>query len=546
MISIALVLLLMIGINQVFKVTGEAVGTAQVISTTYRDTRAAQAVINDDFAAAMGDTAPCMLLLSRTQPAFRNRADELSDRDYDPTVGQVLRDRQKLTIDLDRNGTEGEAPTVVPGEQVHPTSYNSRNHRTDIFSFFAQGLFRRQTGGDKTDPMGNPLSGDSPLIADMTTSEAWIWYGHMRLPDGSGIFTTDNDPGEGTFTTNPNNFYSSDWTLGRVAIGLKDKDIDSPTNLGVIKDKNGSEQYFINRTWTYTEPAGGRTNLSPLTYQSQSQQTGSGTFAIQQSRFDLAAVTAKGFRDRLEAVLTDNDPGYPANYDWFTRLFLRQGQRFQCNPFVIKPVSAVTYSQQFPIFLQHCGQFIVEYAGDYVQQDNDPTSSTFGDVINAYFDPMTGLVDPTGTTDGVVDYVVINRGTANQYQQLRWYGLPRDTNGDGRIPGDQSNNNLMPDVVPLRDIVRTASARDYSGVPGAPFEKFTWVNNPPAANRVLQLRLNYAALGTAGMAFTEEYICAWGPSDPKPKLIRIVYTIDDPGGRIAEGQTFESVFRVGG
>jgi hypothetical protein len=29
-------------------------------------------------------------------------------------------------------------------------------------------------------------------------------------------------------------------------------------------------------------------------------------------------------------------------------------------------------------------------------------------------------------------------------------------------------------------------------------------------------------------------------------MIRIVVTIDDPDGRIAEGQTFEYVFRVGG
>ena len=39
MISIALVLLLMVGINQVFKVTGETVGTSQTIADGVRDAR---------------------------------------------------------------------------------------------------------------------------------------------------------------------------------------------------------------------------------------------------------------------------------------------------------------------------------------------------------------------------------------------------------------------------------------------------------------------------------------------------------------------------
>jgi hypothetical protein len=43
MIAIALVLLLMVGINQVFKVTGETVGTSQTIADGIRDARAAQA-----------------------------------------------------------------------------------------------------------------------------------------------------------------------------------------------------------------------------------------------------------------------------------------------------------------------------------------------------------------------------------------------------------------------------------------------------------------------------------------------------------------------
>ena len=51
------------------------------------------------------------------------------------------------------------------------------------------------------------------------------------------------------------------------------------------------------------------------------------------------------------------------------------------------------------------------------------------------------------------------------------------------------------------------------------------------------------------MLADDKYVVAWGPDtvdQPRPKMVRIIVTIDDPDGRIAEGQTFEYVFRVGG
>ena len=32
--------------------------------------------------------------------------------------------------------------------------------------------------------------------------------------------------------------------------------------------------------------------------------------------------------------------------------------------------------------------------------------------------------------------------------------------------------------------------------------------------------------------------------DPKPKMIRITMTIDDPGGRLGEGQTYEYIYTL--
>jgi hypothetical protein len=43
----------------------------------------------------------------------------------------------------------------------------------------------------------------------------------------------------------------------------------------------------------------------------------------------------------------------------------------------------------------------------------------------------------------------------------------------------------------------------------------------------------------------EYYTAVWGPNDSfKPKLIRIIMTIDEPGGRTAEGQTYEFIFKL--
>src|SRR5207237_565620 len=100
-------------------------------------------------------------------PAFRNRADELADRDY--VAGNTLAQRQAeiLTQDVDGNNKEGEPG--IAGETIPAAILNHRNHRTDIFSFFARGLYHRQTGNTNPDV----------FVSDMSSREAWIWYGHL-------------------------------------------------------------------------------------------------------------------------------------------------------------------------------------------------------------------------------------------------------------------------------------------------------------------------------------------------------------------------------
>src|SRR5213083_1116050 len=87
MISIFLVLLLMIGINQAFKITAQTVNAGHAVSNTVRDSVAAQSVLTSEVGHAMvtnPEEMPFLIIDSRTQPAFRNKPDQLTDRDFDP------------------------------------------------------------------------------------------------------------------------------------------------------------------------------------------------------------------------------------------------------------------------------------------------------------------------------------------------------------------------------------------------------------------------------------------------------------------------------
>jgi hypothetical protein len=47
----------------------------------------------------------------------------------------------------------------------------------------------------------------------------------------------------------------------------------------------------------------------------------------------------------------------------------------------------------------------------------------------------------------------------------------------------------------------------------------------------------------------EHYTAVWGPDTDalgikRPKMIRIIATVDDPNGRLSDGQTFEYVINL--
>lgn len=528
-ISIALVLIVMLGINYVFRMTSQTISSGQQLNEQVRNNRGAQAVMYDDFSRVAPDGA-CLLLRSRAIAAFRNRADLANDRDYVETASALARQTATRTVDLDGDGVE---------ETVSPATYNLRNHRVDVISFFARGSFDRQTGG-KTTPSGTAAApaSEQPLLAPQSTKEAWIWYGHLRLPDNNNAFSTSTDPGAATASVNPRNFFASQWILARQAILLQHPDMSNPT-VPVIKDRNGDRQIFFDAS---AIPATGTTGLlAPLDYSTGTNVAGFTN--MYDSRLDIAGTSIADYRKRLSVRLERNPPPIPptapsASQRWWDFLFLTDGRRFQTNPDIVRPVTSASFAKQSPIFLQGASQFIVEYAGDFLKQNlkADDTSNNatatptdpvgrYGDVIDVY--------EAGDSTDGEIDFYV-----QNGVRKIRWYGLPRDTNGDGVIRADQG------DVVPLRDLWQTALAPTIPLIAnvGAPFEKDFPVNAQPLNRDYLTLPVGTAA---AQLNRDPEYTCAWGPADiVRPRMIRVTIVLDDPAGRLAEGQMLEYIFTL--
>jgi len=537
-ISIGLVLIIMLGVNFVFKMTSDTITAGQTLSETVRNNRAAQSVLQDDF-AKLAANGPSLIIASQTQAAFRFQQQEAADRDYNKADTLANRSTQIRTVDFDENGVEGEPGK--PGEQVSAATYNDRNHRLDTLSFFAQGKFSRQTGGAVTSTNTSATS-TYPLISEIQASEAWIWYGHLGIYNGQDPNDADSYPTPGDISTvvspNPNNFYATQWVLGRVATLLRDYDdpSDAAGTGSISLNSTSPYEYFIDRSWNNGAAITSNANkaLSPLAYNSQCN--GSNTLVKNWGcRYDLGATSIAAYGSRLTDFVKKYALGTITGEEWWEGLFTKSGERFRTNPNIVRPISAPTIARQSPIFMQGCTQFIVEFAGDFVAQENDPTDPDFGQVIGTFNNAATPLVD------GEIDFVVVGTPAngPNARKQIRWYGMPRDTNGDGAIPGQSAptatvNANGMPDTVPLRDVLATF------GQPAAGFEKF----ETTPASAFLAIANDYAN-PVSGLKFNQTYTCAWGPADNvRPRMIRLTIVIDDPNGRLPDGQTYEYVFSL--
>lgn len=540
MVSIALVLILILGVNQVFRIATDAVGAGQALSDNTRENRAIQAVLFNDLQQAIirSNDSPCFIIRSTRTSAFKDQQEELGDRDYAVVAGttsQANIDRAIRTADLDGDNAE----TVGTVDEIPRNHLTRRNFRQDVMAFFARHLYPRQTANDGS------------YVADMTSNEAFIWYGQLRQPqDFTSSASVNKNPGwevssgaQDTAQSNPNNFYARQWALGRVAMLLR-----APDSSNQIVDKNGIVQRYIGRV------AGvGPTNYGPLGQDSVSTNgtvmdplppSTAGT-RIQYSRYDVAGTTIDSYRGILKDYVFPGVPTLPPGSSvWYGAGGL--SYRFTGFQYPTKPLSSYGVARTTPWLVSGCTHFIVEYAGNFLNQD--PAN---GSVIGDY---STGV-------DGEIDYVIDASGA----RQVRWYGYPRDVSGvslatvgrpDGTITRQVTPGAFpaSPDVLPLRDflsagaLVVTAplasSVADKS--PGAAFEHFVGNTFPST---------NYNATNSPGIGAS--YIVAWQPpgtyvdatgapvgDPPKPLMIRVSLTIDDPAGRLPEGQTYEYVIEL--
>ncbi len=507
MVSIFLMLLIMIGVNSVFTATSATIGTSAAISATNRDARAIQTVLNRDFGTIASD-APAINIRCEQRWMHPNS----SEFKIDPTPNNPE------SADLTNSGTEATLKAVF---------YNSRSHRTDRISYFTRQLLRRQTGNDGT------------FIANQAALEQWVWLGHLRLPDNTAnpVDANFRNPGELNGANvdpayNPNNLFAQQWALGRMAMQLVEPTAPAVGTVpGTIKDSGAVSQNFIYRSTAATD-----TTMSPLDTGSTSTTIGApapATFLVQESRYDLAGTSIAGYSQILSAFINR----IPANASsWWVNMLGGPTSRFRGMPYPSRPLTAQAASQVSPVLAMNCSQFIVEFAGDFLNQD---AAGVVTDTCMRYDSVASAYVQ--GTTDGLVDFVIPAVGAPNAGQrQIRWYGMPRSTSGSTSVK--MTNG----DVVPLRDVWQTSTwntpVAQNQSTRLAPFER----TGGSGGNNILTAAA--AADYTAAMAGTSGYYypVAWGPTDSfRPKLIRITMTLEDPNNRLTDGQTYEYVFAVG-
>jgi prepilin-type N-terminal cleavage/methylation domain-containing protein len=485
MVSIAIALLLILGVNQVFKISSETAGQGQALSTINRDNRAIQNTLVLDFknlvpvpgGASQTTDGPLFIINSQTMGAFRNARDKSAASDpADP--------RHEPTL----------FASSTPSGHWNPALLNFRNHRIDRVAFFARGLYARQTA--------SPNAG---FVAPGTASEAYIWYGHGMLPNPGNVYFGPGDPDP----ANTTNQVASDFFLCRQAILL------TPT----ITDSN------------YLQPASqSNAVLAPLGYGSPSNDNaspGGMAYQVQDSRYDIGISSIQQF-----GLLLSQYAGSNPNNWWYPLLFniadpKLPPYRFKVDPFLTRPsgytgakVTPDAMAKASPCLVRGCSQFIVEFAGNfYTKSDNGSMAHP--------------LPDPNGQLDYYADYD--STGKFIVAKHIRWYGFPRDTNGDGIID--------YRDVMPLRAMLGQSIGIDNK----------TLVDDVEPPTNVASVQSPYSGgVPTSGFDYkqsvlpTSTYTAAWGPTTtlPFPKMIRVTIAIDDPNGRLGDEQFFEYIFDV--
>ena len=565
MISIALALMLIYGISQVFKLSGDTVGANQAVSTMTRDFRAAQATLVEDFRNSLADS-PLFLISNRIAYGYRG-----------PGTGYKAGWRNAEEERDESVGADPLSPTTINGSTVPAPSITGGTDRTpriDRLAFFVRNLYRRQTAAS------------AQVSSGVTSTEAYIWYGHAALPTA--------DPAT---WLQPHDQYAVDRVLARTAILMRNSkttyaDRNEDYLMWPSSQRPADPNFLSSRLW----PLGWS---APVT-NPNSLRTPRNAAAAYQSTKDLAPVSLDEWREYAARAYDVPNTGF---YSWFRPMLdpdpaAGQFWRAWVRPTVTRPIDQVKMAQTAPYFVGHCTQFIVEYAGDYLNQsETDDQVPGIPTDVAVKMNPKTG--DKVyGTTDGVIDYVIdtsadgVFNNTTNQFtpsdppsqpakwvRRTRWYGLPRDVTGDGRI--------TINDVVPLSDVLAYYEIRmgAKAGDPGydtraiAPWEIDLPNMTDPADEKfstkqgIVALNLRNARLPAHPRNTNEaerkhaqqDYAMidrdpATGQANPArsrmvapsfvytaafhneaPPMIRITMKIEDPSGKLRDGQWYQFV-----
>ncbi|MEM8874172.1 MAG: hypothetical protein AAGD32_07915 [Planctomycetota bacterium] len=624
LIATALVLLLGVAVVQVFTVTSDTVAAGTALSEITRNHKAVREVLARDFtgtdapgneeqlrASGIIDTAETpfiSIVMSRVAVFPDAIAAELDDDAPDLTDGSVSDEAwDNIVRDDDFNG-DG----AVSGEEIIPRPIlEARNSRVDTLMFFTRGEFRSQSGLE---------SYVDPYDAD----QAFVHYGHLRMFNGDWANLNRTSaygyPGrrftQGGAGVNGNNRFASDLVLGRMAILLADP-TDDVNGDGVLEGLAPGTAY-INRNWA--EPNDdSTTGMRPLSASGGSGRVvfsvdtnGDGVtdvesglenidgldFSMDEARVDLASVNLEDFRERVDYVA---GLGLTNPYWWDRRVAFgafpltsgstttNEAFRFMGN--VLLPDFSASdelyfdpdsMAQRHHILMPGASQFIVEFAGDFATQNSD----------GEYISPLP---------DGVLDFYIANEdfngsdasGEADddteEVRRIRWYGYPRDGNGDGIIArerpdenGDPSNDEISEDILPLFDWIPWQGTSGTGAQTAWPFERLHPIDNldfseRPESDESYGYNGDDYSSGLYGdferidpddnVRWDGVYQVSWSPqlfgtySEPafvanvggqqvnirlRPSLIRIVVGATDPQGRL-EGTVFqEHVFRVRG
>ena len=517
------------------------------------------------------------MIYNQNGAGFLDKVDEKTDAQFDPS-NEVSANNTAVFGSRDGISTSSNPP-VLPLYGSMPLIADNRNQRVDIVSFFSSGHFRRQTGL-QVDPGPDTATYQSQYTSDT----AYIWYGHLDLPDNNPANWQDprtfRPPGmtaagaprlpgallPQTSLTNPNGFYGNQKILGRMAILL-----GSPAQSGANKfiPASNPHQAYLDPGVLPANPTVSQL-MQPFSFDTRTTFDGVTqipNYFIQGSRCDLAGISLSDYSQRVMVASllnpTTRDPTWyypllsrvlpnasPVTQDTFRFAGKPWATRNYAPPAPPGPLNAADRRDDMalsaPIFMKGCSQFIVEFAGDYTTQVDAPAAVNHGQITGE-------------ASDGKLDFDSVVLPNNTKQSRIRWYGLPRSY-GDS-IP-------VRVDVRPIVAFMNDPAFSVFSGsAPALPFEKLGYASGAAAPDAFPKKRV----------AEVRSYVCAWNPYDlqfpltadplsaplvtvptatgPQPMskaypnglmpwMIRLTIRVDDPNGRLPEGQTIQYIFNL--